>query len=125
MELQTAIAILEYHQEWRLGKREEMIYAPKKLTEALDIVLRAVKNLRLGAVIESLPDSDEIRMEANKKVNKEMKKEYFQKCDRAEKWFYESEHGRGKIAGFVPMLMAEYADFYLESELKKLNKDNN
>jgi hypothetical protein len=55
MELQTAIEILEYHQEWRLGKREDMIHEPKKLTEALDIVLSEVKKLRLGAVIESLP----------------------------------------------------------------------
>lgn len=51
MELQTAIEILEYHQEWRLGKREDMIHEPKKLTEALDIVLSEVKKFRLGAVI--------------------------------------------------------------------------
>lgn len=50
MELQTAIEILEYHQEWRLGKREDMIHEPKKLTEALDIVLSEVKKIRLGAV---------------------------------------------------------------------------
>ena len=31
MEIKTAIEILEYHQEWRLGKREDMIYEPKKL----------------------------------------------------------------------------------------------
>lgn len=43
MELKTAIEILEYHQEWRLGKREDMIYEPKKLTEALDMVLMEVK----------------------------------------------------------------------------------
>ncbi len=43
MELQTAIEILEYHQEWRLGKREDMIHEPKKLTQALDIVLSEVK----------------------------------------------------------------------------------
>lgn len=54
MELKTAIEILEYHQEWRLGKREDMIHEPKKLTEALDIVLSEVKKFRLGAVIESL-----------------------------------------------------------------------
>ena len=35
MELKTAIEILEYHQEWRLGKREDMIYEPKKLTIVL------------------------------------------------------------------------------------------
>ncbi len=50
MELQTAIEILEYHQEWRLGKREDMIHEPKKLTEALDIVLSEVKKFCLGTV---------------------------------------------------------------------------
>ena len=43
MELKTAIEILEYHQEWRLGKRDDMIHEPKKLTEALDVVLMEVK----------------------------------------------------------------------------------
>jgi hypothetical protein len=56
MELQTAIEILEYHQEWRLGKREDMIHEPKKLIEALDIVLSEVKKLRIGAVSGSLLD---------------------------------------------------------------------
>lgn len=50
MELQTAIEILEYHQRWRLGKREDMIHDQKKLTEALDIVLSEVKKFCLGAV---------------------------------------------------------------------------
>ncbi len=45
MELKTAIEILEYHQEWRLGKREDMIHEPKKLTEALDTLLTEVKKL--------------------------------------------------------------------------------
>ena len=45
MELKTAIEILEYHQKWRLGKREDMIHEPKKLTQALDIVLNEVKKL--------------------------------------------------------------------------------
>lgn len=58
MELRTAIEILEYHQEWRLGKREDMIHEPKKLTEALDIVLSEVKKFRLAAVIESLPQDN-------------------------------------------------------------------
>jgi hypothetical protein len=53
MELQTAIEILEYHQEWRLGKRENMIHEPKKLIEALDIVLSEVKKFRIGAVSSS------------------------------------------------------------------------
>lgn len=43
MELKTAIEILEYHQEWRLGKREDMIHEPKKLTEALDVALLELK----------------------------------------------------------------------------------
>lgn len=53
MELQTAIEILEYHQEWRLGKRDDMIHEPKKLTEALDIVLTEVKKLNKSGVMES------------------------------------------------------------------------
>ena len=51
MELKTAIEILEYHQEWRLGKREDMIYEPKKLTEALDIVINEVKKINIPSVI--------------------------------------------------------------------------
>lgn len=43
MELKTAIEILEYHQEWRQGKRDDMIHSPAALTKALDIVLEAVK----------------------------------------------------------------------------------
>ena len=35
MELKTAIEILEYHQEWRLGKREDIIHEHQKLTEAI------------------------------------------------------------------------------------------
>lgn len=50
MELKTAIEILEYYQEWRLGKREDMIHDPKRLTEALDMVLSEVKRIHLGAV---------------------------------------------------------------------------
>ena len=52
MELKTAIEILAYHQEWRLGKREYMIHEPKKLTEAIDIVLSEVKKNRLSDVQE-------------------------------------------------------------------------
>lgn len=50
MELKTAIEILDYHQEWRLGKREDMIHEPKKLTEAIDIVLSEVKKLTIQDV---------------------------------------------------------------------------
>lgn len=54
MELKTAIEILDYHQEWRLGKRDDMIHEPKKLTEALDIVLSEVKKLNIHDVIAPL-----------------------------------------------------------------------
>ena len=53
MELKTAIEILEYHQEWRLGKREDMIHEPKKLTQALDIVLNEVKKLEASTEINN------------------------------------------------------------------------
>lgn len=43
MDLHTAIEILEYHQAWRLGKKDDMIYTSKQLTDALDIVLFEVK----------------------------------------------------------------------------------
>ena len=67
MELKTAIEILEYHQEWRLGKREDMIHEPKKLTEALDIVLNEVKKLEASItnVSISLPSDDIVREAAN------------------------------------------------------------
>jgi hypothetical protein len=45
MELKTAIEILEYHQECRLGKKEEMIHEPKQLTEAFDVVLSVIKKI--------------------------------------------------------------------------------
>lgn len=47
MELKTAIEILEYHQKWRLGEREDMIHEPKKLTEALDLVIKEIKNIEI------------------------------------------------------------------------------
>ena len=48
MELKKAIEILEYYQQWRLGKKEDMIHEPKKLTEALDMVILEVKKISLG-----------------------------------------------------------------------------
>lgn len=55
MELKTAIEILEYHQEWRLGKREDMIHEPRKLTEALDLVLSEIKKSRADISERSEP----------------------------------------------------------------------
>ena len=63
MELKTAIEILEYHQEWRLGKREDMIHEPKKLTEALDMVLNEVKKYHLADVMAMLPTAMITRVE--------------------------------------------------------------
>lgn len=56
MELKTAIEILEYHQQWRLGKREDMIHEPKKLTEALDIVLSEIKKCKQTMNLQKLHD---------------------------------------------------------------------
>ena len=61
MELQTAIEILEYHQEWRLGKREDMIHEPKKLTEALDIVISEVKE-HLPKLVECRNCNEKVEM---------------------------------------------------------------
>ena len=60
MELKTAIEILEYHQEWRLGKREDMIHEPKKLTQALDIVLNEVKKLEASVSGILHPDIEKL-----------------------------------------------------------------
>lgn len=50
MELKTAIEILECHQEWRLGEKEEMKYKPNEITEALDILLEHAKTRSFGIV---------------------------------------------------------------------------
>ena len=39
---------------------------------------------------------------------------------KAEEWFNNSKHGKGRIAGFVPMLMAEYAEHYLQSKKREI-----
>lgn len=44
MTLTQAIEILTYHQEWRLGKVDEMPYSPRQLTEAIDTVLDYFKH---------------------------------------------------------------------------------
>ena len=48
MKLKKAIEILEYHQEWRLGKHDDMIHKPNTLTKALDIVITEVKKKPLN-----------------------------------------------------------------------------
>jgi hypothetical protein len=69
MELQTAIEILEYHQEWRLGKTEDMIHEPKKIIEALDIVLSEIKKFRLDAVMSSVCSCENSEFEKNSLVS--------------------------------------------------------
>lgn len=62
MDLKKAIEILDYHQEWRQGKRDDMIYEPKVLTQALDIVLSEVKKLNQpdsGDLSESIDSSED------------------------------------------------------------------
>lgn len=46
MNLKEAIEILDYHQSWRLGKVDEMMFDPKQITKALDIVLEEVKKIK-------------------------------------------------------------------------------
>ena len=45
----------------------------------------------------------------------------FTEFDKAEEWFNNSEHGKGRIAGFVPLLMAEYAEYYHQNKVKNLD----
>jgi hypothetical protein len=40
MELNKALEILRYHQQWRLGKIDEMKHSPSELTEAIDTLLK-------------------------------------------------------------------------------------
>lgn len=54
MELKTAIEILKYHQEWRQGKRDDMIHTPRKLTEAIDIVIEQVEKDYISTETEQL-----------------------------------------------------------------------
>jgi len=44
MKLKKAIKILEYHNKWRTGKVDEIRYTARKITEAIDRVLKKVHN---------------------------------------------------------------------------------
>lgn len=46
LKLDEAIEILEFHKEWRMGKREEMTFKPKSLVDSVDVLLEEVKKLR-------------------------------------------------------------------------------
>lgn len=43
MKFLTALKILEYHQQWRCGKLNNMIYQPSELTEAINILIASAK----------------------------------------------------------------------------------
>lgn len=50
MDLIEAIEVLEYHQDWRLGRVDEMIYKPSEITQALDILLTSAKSKQVHSV---------------------------------------------------------------------------
>ena len=43
MSLNEAIDVLEYHQAWRRGLKDDMIHEPGKLTRAIDVILTYLK----------------------------------------------------------------------------------
>ena len=43
MSKEKALEILEYHQQYRQGKIDEMKYTPRQITEALDVLIEFVK----------------------------------------------------------------------------------
>ena len=95
MELKKAIEILDYHQEWRLGKRDDMIHEPKQLTKALDIVLSKVKeNGLLHDIRLSLPTDSEIEVLADESY-KEVIKDF--------PVYEEYEYTQGYIQGAIVM----------------------
>lgn len=63
MNLEKAIEIVDYHQEWRLGKQDGMKYSPKELTEALYVLLDAsnakVRKDKLNQVLRR--ESEEVK----------------------------------------------------------------
>lgn len=97
MELKTAIEILEYHQEWRQGRREDMIHEPKKLTEALDILLAVAKkhhSVDTNEMIDHIGDGNEMVNQvpdAGKMVEDDVEK-------LAEKYPYGGREGSKRLA---------------------------
>jgi len=60
MNLKQAIEILDYHQSWRQGKTDEMIYEPKVITQALDVVLNNAKKIKKNNQLTFILDDDKI-----------------------------------------------------------------
>ena len=44
MEIETAIKILKHFQLWRRGEVDEIVYSPKAIGIALDVVLNEIEN---------------------------------------------------------------------------------
>lgn len=51
MNLEKAVEILQYHQEWRLGQRHSMRHSPATLTEALDIALTHIREYKENIIL--------------------------------------------------------------------------
>lgn len=45
MTIKQAIEILKWHQEWRIGKIEEMPFTTKEITQAINTILKHHDNL--------------------------------------------------------------------------------
>jgi hypothetical protein len=50
MTLQQAIKTLELHQQWRLGLRDDFYPKPKEITEALNVALDALNEVKKPCV---------------------------------------------------------------------------
>lgn len=58
MKLTKAIEILEYHQQWMLGQKREMIYQPEEITMAVNVV--TAFNTKLSEVKENTAKSKDV-----------------------------------------------------------------
>lgn len=43
MILEQAIEIIEYYQSWRMGDKDELIYTPRQITTALELIIKTIK----------------------------------------------------------------------------------
>ena len=64
LSLNEAIEILEYHQAWRQGLKDDMIHEPGKLTRAIDVILAYLK---ANSLYEQMKEAvNNITMESTK-----------------------------------------------------------
>ena len=86
MDIQTAIEIVEYHQSWRLGEKEEMLHEPRVLTDAINVLLAEVKRKWVNIKDQPLPldvgilvtDGKEIACAINKSHSGYFKSSYLE-----------------------------------------------